>query len=590
MPIKLTPDDIFRDIANIEGSMSPRFTKYINNFSRYTNNGRRRETIDDPYGLPITPYYTPTVGEAQTSIVPVFNYAKSAVDTLVSKISQTKVRPFFNAVNGSFKTRKVVRNAQLYFDELYVSQEVYRKAVEALRDALIFDTGWLWINDETGKVLRVRPWEVFYDRAEYQYGELTRIFLKFNNYPLTLISPDKYKAIPEAGQLTDSHDLNAKVRYYIYYDLKNKMKYEYANGRLIKQSKTTFSVSPLIPLFYSSPIKGGYGNSLLDDVLLLQAAVDMAAHRIHTAFSLTQANKTFVPKGADIKSSLAGNNNIADIIEYVPGPGTTGSPIVTVTPAPISPEYLNYLQFLRGEIYGNTGVSMLSAQAKKPSGLNSGVALDTLEDVESERHNYLLLSYVTFLMKVAQTCIDVYPQDEDILPRKVGTAKMKWGDVARERDNMSIQFSPASALSKDPKVKMEQIEKMIAMKMIPADRAAEMMEIPDLEREFSIETASLDVCERIIERAVEEEKYDFYETVNIQQLFTLTNFYINRFDANDESPKVMDRLVTLYNIIKGLMNTVNAAVVESAQSTISGDILPPAAPGPTNNLPLAPGQ
>jgi len=153
---------------------------------------------------------------------------------------------------------------------------------------------------------------------------------------------------------------------------------------------------------------------------------------------------------------------------------------------------------------------------------------------------------------------------------------------------MSIQFSPASALSKDPKVKMEQIEKMIAMKMIPADRAAEMMEIPDLEKEFSIETASLDVCERIVERAVENNTFDFYETVNIQQLFNLINYYINRFDANDEEPEVVDRLVTLYNIVKTKMNEVNAAVVQTAQSTVSGEIAPPVAPGPTNALPLAP--
>lgn len=582
--MKLEIADIWRDIEQLISNLSVRDVKYRRNFNRYANNGRRSEDISNPYGQPLSFYFALT--EEDTGVIPVFNYAKSAIDTHVSKLSQTKVRPYFNAINGSFKTRKTVRNAQLYFDELYSDQDIYKKAVEAARDAEIFEVGHLWVNDESKLVERVRPWEVYYDRAEYQANKLNRIFLWFRNYPLYYLE-DKVKGTTTAALLQDKN-LMVKCNYYIYYDLKNQLKYEFVNGEVLgKPKKINYSVSPITFMHYNPPVKGGFSTSLLDDVYTLQTEVDMTAHRIHTAFVLNPANTVFVPKGSDIKASTF-NNEIGSIYEYIVPPGVS-SPVTVATPPAISPQYLDYLNYCRQEIYGIAGISQLSAQAKKPSGLNSGVALDTLEDVESERHNNVLQNYIGFLMKVAKTCIDVFPESDDILPRKVGTAKMKWGDVKRERDNMSIQFSPSSALSKDPKVKMEQIEKMIAMKMIPADRAAEMMEIPDLEREFSIETASLDVCERIIERAVEEEKYDFYETVNIQQLFNLTNFYINRFDANDEEPDVMNRLVTLYNIIKGLMNKVNAAVVASTQSTLSGEINPPTAPGPTNKLPLQPG-
>ena len=37
------------------------------------------------------------------------NVIKSVIDTLVSKIAAQKVRPFFNPVNGTYKTRKVVK-------------------------------------------------------------------------------------------------------------------------------------------------------------------------------------------------------------------------------------------------------------------------------------------------------------------------------------------------------------------------------------------------------------------------------------------------------------------------------------------------
>jgi hypothetical protein len=584
--MKLTAADVWRDIEQLKTNLSVRDVKFRRNFNRYCNNGRRSEDVFNPYGQPLSFYYAQT--DDDTGVIPVLNYAKSTVDTHISKLSQTKVRPYFNSINGSFRTRKTVRNAQLYFDELYNAQDVYKKAIEAARDAEIFEVGHLWVDDETESIRRVRPWEVYYDRAEWQNDKLNRIFLYFRNFPLYYLE-DKIanKNIPEANLLNDKN-LMVKCDYYVYFDLKNKKKYEFVNGNLIKEQKTSFDTSPIVFIHYSPPVKGGFTTSLIDEIYTLQTEIDMIAHRIHTAFSLNPANQVFVPKGSDVKASSI-NNEIGSIYEYIPAPGVT-TPVIVSTPPAISPQYLEYLNFCRGEIYGIAGISQLSAQAKKPAGLNSGVALDTLEDVESERHNLVLQNYILFLMKVAKTCIDVYPEDDDILPRKIGTARMTWKDVKRERDNMTIQFSPASALSKDPKVKMEQIEKMIAMRMIPADRAAEMMEIPDLEKEFSIETASLDVCERIVERAVEDGTYDFYETVNIQQLFSLVNFYINRFDANDEDRKVLDNLVTLYNIIKSKINEVNAAVVQSTQSTLSGNMAPPTAPGPTNALPLQPGQ
>lgn len=567
--MKLTPSDIWRDIEQLQGNMSVRDVKYRRNFNRYVNNGRRSEDVWNPYGQPLSFYFAQT--DDDTGVTPVFNYAKSTVDTHISKLSQTKVRPYFNSVNGSFKTRKTVRNAQLYFDELYNSQDIYAKSIMAARDAEIFEIGHLWIDDESKQVRRIMPWEVYYDRAEYQNDKLNRIFLRFRNYPLYYLEEKVLKkGLPEASALEDKN-LMTKCEYHIYYDLRNGRKYEFVNGHSLMEGKITFNVSPVAFMHYSPPVKGGFSTSLIDEIYTLQTEIDMVSHRIHTAFSLNPANQVFVPKGSDVKASMI-NNEIGSIYEYIPAPGIS-TPVIVSTPPAISPQYLEYLNYCRGELYGIAGISQLSAQAKKPAGLNSGVALDTLEDVESERHNLILQTYIHFLMQVSKICMDVYPEGDYILPRKIGTARMTWGDVKKERDNMSIQFSPASALSKDPKVKMEQIEKMIAMKMIPSDRAAEMMEIPDLEREFSIETASLDVCERIVERAVENETYDFYETVNIQQLFNLINFYINRFEANDEEEGIMDRLVTLYNIVKSKMNEINAAVMASAASKT-----PPAEP------------
>lgn len=574
--MKMTFDDIKRDIGWLQSNLSTRDTKYRRNFNRYCNNGRRSEDVWNPYGQPLSFYFAMT--EEDTGIIPVINIIKSAVDTHISKLSQTKVRPYFNTVNGSFRARKVVRNAQMFFDEMYNSQDVYKKGIEAARDAEVFEVGHLWINDETKAVERIRPWEFFYDRAEFQNNKLTRCFLWFRNYPLHYLE-DKIKGTMYADRLRTLQDT---CSYFIYYDLKNKRKYEIVNETLIKESKLTFDVCPVATLFYNPPIKGGYSTSLADDIYSLQTEVDMLSHRIHTAATLNPANTIFIPKGSDVKSSTF-NNEIGNMYEFVPAPGVT-QPVVISTPAPISPQYQQLLEYYEQKAYNLAGISQLSAQSKKPSGLNSGVALQTLEDVESERHNVILQNYIHFLMQVANICIEVAPETDLILPNRVGTARLTWKDVKEQRDNMSIQFAPSSALSKDPKTKMEQIEKMIAMRIIDQSLVATLMEIPDLERAYSLETASLDVCERIIERAIEEDKYDFYETANLQQLFNLVTFYINRLDANDEEPKTMERLVLLLKVVKEKMNQVNAAVVANMQSPAPATT---PAPAPAAEMPQA---
>lgn len=548
----MTIEEVMRDANGLVSNLSSRENKWRKSFNRYCNNGRRAEDLSNPYGNPLS-YYM--FGDEVTGIMPVINIIKSAIDTFISKLSQTKVRAFFNAVNGTFKTRKVCRNAQIYFDEFYTEQKIYQKAVESIRDASIFEVGHLWIRDEEKDVVRLRPWEYFYDRAEFQNGKLTRCAVRIKNYPLTYYS-DKIKKFPDLVQALRDNQ-SAKVDLLIYYALKEGKKYIILSGNLISETKLSYDIPPISTIYNNTPIKGGYSTSMVDDIISIQAEIDMLSHRIHTASVLNPANTIFIPDGLDIKPSMI-TNEIGNIITYK-NAGST--PMTVSTPAPISPEYLQLLKFYEEKAYNILGISQLSAQTKKPTGINSGVGLQTLEDVESERHNTALQNYITFLMDVAKVCIEIFPGEDKILPSKLGTASITWGEVKKERDNYSMQFGASSALSKDPQVKMEQIEKMKSMGLIKDDAIlSSLMDIPDLERAYSVETASLDVCERIIERSVENDLFDFYETVNLEQLYNLVVYYINRLDANDEDVKVIQRLVKLLSVVNYKIDEYQASI------------------------------
>jgi hypothetical protein len=581
--MKRTLEYIIKDMSLMETFLSRRDVKYRRNYNRYYNNFNRMEDIWTVYGNVVS-YFTQTdetVGE-----IPYYNIIRSAIDTTASKLSQTKVRPFFNPVLGTFKTVKTCRNAQIYFDEYYEMQNVYKKAVNSITDTLIFDMGVIWINDENKSIEKIGPWEFIFDVGEMTFGKLTRCEVRRKQYPLIMLR-DIFKSDSEyAARLEDTP--NAYVDYRIYYDLIGKVQYKFIGTDLIQTRKITYDVPPFVWIYYKDPVKGAFSDSMLDGIYRIQKMVDDITYKISVATQLSPANMIFIPRSTDLKTSMIASSKIGDVFEYNAQPGP-GNPVIVSTPPIIDPMYLQLLEMFEQKAYNMVGVSQLSAQSKKPSGLNSGVALQTLEDVESERHNVLLGNYIRFVRDIAERMIEIFPDNDEILPKRRARSVTTWKDIKKEREMFNIQYSASNSLSKDPKVKMEQIEKLIAMKIIDPSVASTLLEMPDLEGAYSVATAAYDMNEKTIERVIENGpdpesgKFYFYECTNIQQLYAQTINTLLRLDANDENPEVLENLTAFIGQLKDMMDEINTALAPPAPPA---PIQPPVAPGPTNNLPL----
>lgn len=577
----MTVQQVRTDLAFLAGQMSKNMPKWRRSINRYLNNGRRVEDLSNQYGNPAG-YYNLDEGE-DTGITPYLNVIRACIDTHVSKVSETKVRPFFNPTAGTFKTLKTCRNAQSYFDQLYERQDVHRKAIQCARFADIFERGCLWIDWEEKVIRGIAPWEYLFDPAEWNFGRLTRCAILQKGFPLAYLKDRIKKSKAEgasdlAAQLEDNPFLKGERT--IYYDLAGKKQYTFAAGKFIDEVAIEFECPPVAVLYLEQPLKGNTSTSIADNVYTIQLQVESLCRKIHLAYELSPANVAWVMMGSEVKASLL-TNEIGAVYPYKPVPGVSSPPVIVAAPPALDAQYLPMLQFWIAQSMEMSGISQLSAQAKKPSGLNSGVALQTVEDVESERHNPWLQSFIRFFMDVANICIEVFPAGEDVLPKRRGRAAITWADIKRERDSFSIQFSASSSLSKDPKTKMEQIEKLIAMKVINPALAASLLEFPDLESAYSITSASYDYCQRIIERAVEDDDYEFYEAVNLEQLFGETASTLLRLDASDEKPETLKRLVKLLGIVKGKQDSMSAAMAPPPSP-----VQPPTVQGPTGPLPL----
>ena len=489
--------DITSAVSSLKAFCSNRLSKYHRNYRRYNYTPfASLNSIKDPS---VVGYYEqPAEIEEDTTATPQINIIKSCIDTLTSKIAQSKVRPFFNTQNGTFKDIQTVKQAQAFFDLYYDLQNVNKKVSEAFRDCCIFDTGVIYIDEVTKKIDRALPWQVFVRPAEANYGKITRVYYERKDYPTTLLSAD----ILEKSKTADDY-----VVYGVYYDTYNHIKAELVDGRVCKKTPYLSDKIPFIFLHYCSPILGNTSQSIVDMLNSIQLEIDNLMMKIKDASQLNPALTFCVPKGSSVKTSQL-NNRVGQILEYNATPNMTGSPVTVATPAFIDGQYMQLVEELKQSAYELVGISQLSAMSTKPTGLNSGVALSTMENIESDRFETQLNQVIRAYVDIAKTCIEVFPEEDTILPEDNQRLSIKWKDIVEESNKMVIQFSAADSLSKDPSTKLQQLQMLAQTGIIPQTRIAQFMELPDIQSGYSLSNNAINAVLTCINDCIEKNVFE----------------------------------------------------------------------------------
>ena len=523
------------DITFLHAKLSAREGKYIRNMNRYMNNGVRRESLWEPYVWPQA-YVTPAQGTegTQTQI----NVIKSCVDTITSKISQANVRPFFDPDDGTFATTKACRQIQKFSDIWLDEQHAYPKSVMCFRDSAAYDIGVMHIDAEAQSLRRVAPWEYFIDPAEYYHGSVTRAMIFKKYFPAAALLE---MADDDLFLKKFKENRNLKGEYVVYYDLIDGYRYDFFDRDVIREPvKIEYSKygglyrRPFVEIYYTKPMKGFFSVSLADDLYPIQRQIDEIVKRLDAASRQALNNLILVPKGSGLKASTLENGVKA--YDWQPGP-EGGQPVV-MTPPAINPQFIEMLNMYINQAFQMAGISQLSAQSQKPTGLDSGAALETMENIESDRFNVQLQQFTHFLVDVMRVSIDCFPASKTILPKKKGVSDMTWGDVRKQRDLFNIDFSAASSLSKDPSAKIAQVKELQAMGYVDYEMGASMLEMPDIRSSFGAATAAMDYVEKVIDDAVENADYTFEETINAQLLFKQIVVGINKYSASDDKEAV----------------------------------------------------
>lgn len=465
---------------------------------------------------------------------PKINVIKSVIDSLVSKISNQKVRPYFNPVNGLHSTRAIVKQAQQYFDIIYDKEKVHDKVTQAFRNSCIFGIGYVFYNPLLKSIEVPGTWQIAVSNTEQGYGKPTKLLVEYKNMPVTQLDSYGIK-----GNYKSEY-----VNFKIFIDTLEHKIYAYVNN--VEAEKKTYKSDniPLVAVYCNKPVFGTRTVSIVDELDGIQTNIDLLNQKISAAMQLTPANTTYVEAGSSLQPGDI-SNKTGNVYTVKMGPGHSQLPVVNVTPAPYDPSWNACLEMYVKQAYEVVGISQLSAQSKKPAGLDSGVALATLEDIESDRFQTQVDHYVHAFIDLAEVIIDNM-EDDTILPKSINTAAYSWEDIRKQKDLFKIQFSAASALSKDPQTKLQQIMQMTQIGLITTDQIALYLDSPDLENAYKGASAIRDAIDATIEKAISEGVYDIPDYISYQQLLTAIIIEENElFASNDtESLNKLEQLKT----------------------------------------------
>lgn len=540
----MTDTEILNNAAYFESTTSKYRGKFLRNLRLYTYS--INASLNQVKNGNLIGYWSLSDGSNLTSSINE-NVIQSCVDSLTSQVAAKHAIPFFNAVDGTYAEMQIAKQAQRFFDFYFDEHNINKIITEAFRDACIFGRGYVFYDKLSHKVEKALPWNVLYDNAEETYGKITKVVYKRPDYPVSLLAEKiGYKA----------RNGIKYVELKEYYDVINHIHAIIINNVVKYKEVYNDNEVPFISFHYVSPVYGRDTSSMVDLLYGIQMKIDELYTKIDEASKLTPSNIIFAPKNSDTKVTQL-SNKIGQIMQYNPVEGVS-NPIEVVTPNFIGDQYMQLVEKLKQDAYNLVGISELGAQSKKPAGLDSGKALKTLNDIESERFEVQVKQVIRAYTDLARLMIRVEDPESYVLPLDSNRFPIKWGDIQKEYYKMKIQFSSMDFFSKDPEQKSKEIQALIDKGIISASHAARYYDSVDLDAAYSFANNSLNAVEAVINQAIVNQDFNIPTFVPIDLLCEeIVNTMLSlKAVENEQNAIDIISLQNLYNEAVKLKNNI----------------------------------
>lgn len=562
------------------------YARLYGNMSLFSFIGNNIAKMDQSHTLPIDR--------------PTFNLVQSAVDTLVSRISQSRPAPVFLTDNGDYKERNMAKKLNNFILGEFYQTKAYEKAAICLRDALVEGTGVVKVyetQDNKVGLDRVLLTELLIDQNEAMYGEPRQIYqLKLVDRAVLIENFPKFKSVlkmAEKAYPDNSADASKTVSDQVMvvegWHLKSGKNAK--DGRhtiactagIILNEDFTKDSFPFVFLHYSPRLLGFWAQGVAEQLMGTQLEINSLLYTISRAIKLVGVPRVFIEKGSKV-SKASNNNDVGVIVEY-----SGVKPSYEVAPC-VPEEMYAQLERLIKFGYQQSGVSALDAGAQKPAGLNSGEAIRTYDDISTDRFAALSRRYDNFFVDLAYQVIDKAKDIAEeqgsyqtVYPNKDGTKEIDLPEVTLLKDPFVIQCFNMSSLPRDPAGRMQKVTEMIQSGMLTIKEGRRLLDFPDLNQIEKLANASEERIFQILDKIVEDGQYTPPDPfLDLDLANELCVQYINLYGAarleEEKAQMLRDFFTQVLNI--------KQAATPPAPQPIAG--APQANPEPTPTSPLVP--
>ncbi len=561
-------------------------------------------------GLPVYSYAGSTVSKMDRSKSlpedrPSFNIIEACVDTIVSRLTQNQPAPKFLTDGGDYKQRHLAQELNQFILGEFYQVKAYQKAEKMLRDGGVMGSGALKIyegDDDRVCVDRVMVTDLFVDDNDSLNGEpqqLIQLKLMDRDKLMANMPRDKAKIIAatpnsfpdnsvDAGRTTA--DQIMVVEGWKLPSGTDPEKEGYISGRhviatsmgIIFEEPWEKPKFPFVFFRYADPFLGFWGQGLGMRLFGTQFSINRIMYTITRAITLVGVPRVFVEQSSKVVKAH-NNNEIGVVITYA---GT--KPSYEIAPCNAPELYAERDRLIQ---YGfqQEGISNMQATGAKPQGLDSGQAIRSYDDINSDRMSLSQKKYEQIFIDLAYQITDVAMdiakrtgKYQTVYPNKDGTKEIDLPQMEFLKNPFVIKCFTESSLPRTPGGRIATVTEQVQAGMLTLKEGRRLMNFPDQEQNDKLDNASEERIFQILDKIVDEGRYTPPDPfMNLELATFLTTQYINLYRAAKLEEDKDDMLVTFFNQIQTLL-------AESKPIPQMPAPVPTAAPMPPPTSPLVP--
>lgn len=572
--------DIFAVVAEIKRRQQYRATGNIRNAKLYKNRHIS--------GLQATNFSKSTAAENLRVNRITFNVVKSTIDTATAQVAESKTRPYFLTEKGNWAQQEKAKKLTQFMDGQMDYMGFYDKSPKVFRDCGIFGKGLMKIYSKDQKVecRRVLSNDIFVDDTEALYGDPRQLHHTedVDKQMLIAMFPDRASEIMRASVMdaADSFSSVATDQCTILESWHLPSCHGADDGiRVISIDTATLvkvpykrSYFPFATIDWSDPVVGWYGDGIADELTGIQLEINKTLRNIQLAIKNVAIPRTWVEMGSKVNTKHI-TNIVGSIVEYL------GTKPAFESPQAMSPDVYAHLENLFRKAYEITGVSMMTATAEKPGGVNSAVGMRTLNDVASQRFSITKKAWDKFHLDAARMVIDEMKDIAEERKRDTKNGKatdpnaikietgdfiesIKWSDVYMPDDKYILRCFPTGFLPTQPGAKLEKVIELTEAGYYDREESMDLLDFPDLKAINRFKQSPRAIARKIVEGILFEGRYlspqPFYP-LDKCRAFALSAYL---YGETEKAPE--DRLEMLRNFIAECDALIEKATAEKAKA------------------------